>query len=149
MCDYHEQYFFPHYWYKSRTNELSTTPCSQTSSWCPNLEFKRLQKVYVCCIKSVLVSLLLLFTHQFSVWTQLADVCLDLLNETYHQVAQRDMWRALNIKVINLFTWRKGSISIMLRGENRHHDRISLANLSSKNEKLPMSKTEAQAQENI
>lgn len=25
---------------------------------------------------------------------------------TYHQVAQRDMWRIFNMKVINLFTWR-------------------------------------------
>lgn len=43
------------------------------------------------------------------VWTvqwQASDSTFQM--RAYHQVAQRDMWRIFNIKVINLFTWREG-----------------------------------------
>lgn len=49
---------------------------------------------------------------------------------TYHQVAQRDMWRIFNITLINLFTWRKGRASITLGTGIDHIHNIYQVNIS-------------------
>lgn len=45
--------------------------------------------------------------------------------EHSHQVAHMDMWRIFNIKVINLFTWRKGTTSITLGPGIDHAQHLS------------------------
>lgn len=60
---------------------------------------------------------------------------------TYHQVAQRDMWRIFNMKVINLFTWREGK-STASHWELRNRPCTTVINTSEAHNAMKMSRLE-------
>lgn len=82
--------------------------------------------------------LLHVFQSQPIVWT-LNDSTFPV--RTYHQVAQRDMWRIFNMKVINLFTWREGK-STASQYELRNRPCTTVINTSEAHNAMKMSRLE-------